>query len=78
MNLVINILLIILSVLSLLGLIFLTQLTFNAKIPIENTVLVSDFSDTKLTISKITLVLVWIQLILSLVATIYAMGVASK
>ena len=71
MNLVINILLIILSVLSLLGLIFLTQLTFKAKTPVENTVLVSDFSDTKLTISKITLVLVWIQLILSLVA---AMG----
>lgn len=74
MHLVINILLIILSVLSLLGLIFLTQLTFKAKSPVENTVLVSDFSDTKLTISKITLVLVWVQLILSLVATIYAMG----
>jgi len=78
MNLLINILLIVLPVLSLLGLIFLTQLTFNAKTPVENNVLVSDFSNTKLTISKITLVLVWIQLILSLVATIYAMGVASK
>lgn len=78
MNLIVNILLITLSILSLLGLVFLTQLAFNAKKPVDNTILVTDFSNTKLTISKITLVLVWIQLILSIVATIYAMGVASK
>ena len=78
MNLIVNILLITLSILSLLGLVFLTQLAFNAKKSVDNTITVTDFSNTKITISKITLVLVWIQLILSLVATIYAMGVASK
>ena len=63
MNVIISIISIVLSILSLFGLIFLTQL---------------DFSNNKLTISKITLVLVWIQLILSLVITIYAMGAASN
>ena len=79
MNVIISIISIVLSILSLFGLIFLTQLAFNAKTDKTlNAVIVTDFSNNKLTISQITLVLVWIQLILSLVATIYAMGVASK
>lgn len=79
MNVIINIISIVLSILSLFGLIFLTQLAFNAKTDKTlNAVLVTDFSNNKLTISKITLVLVWIQLILSLVVTIYAMGAASN
>lgn len=80
MNVIISIISIVLSILSLFGLIFLTQLAFNAKTTDKtlDTVFVTDFSNNKLTISKITLVLVWIQLILSLVITIYAMGAASN
>jgi hypothetical protein len=79
MNVIISIISMILSILSLFGLIFLTQLAFKAKIAKSlDTVLVTDFSNNKLTISKITLVLVWIQIILSLIVTIYAMGAASN
>jgi hypothetical protein len=80
MNVIINIISIVLSILSLFGLIFLTQLAFNAT-PTDktlDTVFVTNFSNNKLTISKITLVLIWIQLILSLVITIYAIGAASN
>ena len=76
MNVIINIISIILSILSLFGLIFLTQLAFNAKTnKTLDTVLVTDFSNNKLNISKITLFLIWTQIILSLIVTIYAMGV---
>ena len=79
MNVIINITSIVLSILSLFGLIFLTQLAFNAKTDKTlNAVIVTDFSNNKLTISQITLVLVWIQLILSLIVTIYTMGAASN
>ena len=79
MNVIISIISMILSILSLFGLIFLTQLAFNAKTDKTlNAVIVTDFSNNKLTISQITLVLVWIQLILSLIVTIYTMGAASN
>lgn len=71
---IINAIYIILSIITFFGLIFLTDLSFNTKIiqsggsgNHDAVIAPQNMNSTKLTISQITVVLVWLQLIFGLV-----------
>ena len=71
---IINVIYIILSIITFFGLIFLTDLSFNTKIIQSGgsgnhdvVIAPQNMNSTKLTISQITVVLVWLQLIFGLV-----------
>ena len=68
-NVIINTIYIILSIITFFGLIFLTDLSFNTKIiksggsGNHDVVAPQNMNSTKLTISQITVVLVWLQIL---------------
>ena len=73
---VINIAVLILSVISIIGLLYLTKFAFKAKsitILNKSTTCVEDMDNTKLNFSKVTVVLLWLQIILNLVASLWNM-----
>ena len=69
--------LIVLSIMNIAGLVFLTQFAFQGKQTDDdnNTVEVTNFSKNKLVYSKVTIVLLWLQITLSVLASV---SVSSK
>jgi hypothetical protein len=67
---IVNIILITLSILSIIGLIYLTQFSFNAKIH-NGEAKVKDMDKNKLIFSKITVSLLWIQIVLVIFSSIW-------
>lgn len=61
---------IVISILSLVGLVYLTQMTFKAKVNNGQDVTIQDISKTKLTFAKATVVLIWINIILGVLGSI--------
>lgn len=70
----INIISIVVALASIIGLIFLTNFTFSAKTKDDKTYTVSNFSGTKLTFSKITIVLLWIQICIVFLAVMWSLA----
>ena len=70
-QIIVSILYILVSILTFVGLIFLTQLSFGTKVQGGNVRPPSNMNSAKLTISRITIALVWFQII---VAVIYAIA----
>jgi len=66
----INILLLILSVICLIGLVWLTQLTFSAKIK-NNQAIIKNMSDNKLLFAKITVIVIWLQIFMIIISSIF-------
>lgn len=73
-QIIVSILYIFLSILTFVGLIFLTELSFGTKVKGGNVTPPPDMNSTKLTISRITIALVWLQII---VAVIYAIAMVA-
>lgn len=68
-----NLVVLTLSIFSIIGLVWLTKFSFNAKVSSGNNskACVSDFDSTKLTFSKITVVLLWIQIALVTLSSLW-------
>lgn len=73
-QIIISILYILVSILTFIGLIFLTELSFGTKVQGGNVTPPPDMNSTKLTMSRITIALVWLQII---VAVIYAIAMVA-
>lgn len=73
-QIIISILYILVSILTFIGLIFLTELSFGTKVQGGNLTPPPDMNSTKLTISRITIALVWLQII---IAFIYAIAMVA-
>lgn len=73
-QIIVSILYILVSIFTFLGLIFLTELSFGTKVKGSNVTPPPDMNSTKLTISRITVSLVWFQII---VAVIYAIAMVA-
>ena len=69
---IISIISIVVALASIIGLIFLTSFTFNAKTNDNKTYTIDNFSGTKLTFSKITIVLLWIQICIVFLAVMWS------
>ena len=70
-----NVISLVLAIISIIGLIYLTQMSFNAKL-LDNYATVDNMSDSKLLFAKTTVVLVWIQIAIALFIAIW--NVTSK
>lgn len=77
-QIIVSILYILLSILTFFGLIFLTQLSFGTKVHSGNVTPPSNMNSTKLTISRITIALVWIQIIVAVIYAIAMIAVKSN
>ena len=73
-QIIVSILYILVSILTFIGLIFLTELSFGTKVKGGNVTPPPKMNSTKLTISRITIALVWLQII---VAIIYAIAMVA-
>jgi hypothetical protein len=69
-----NILLIILSVVAIVGLYILTQFSFKAKIDANNNAIVSNVTKNKLTYTKVTVVVLWVQIFFALITSLWNMS----
>ena len=69
---IMNVALVTLSLLSFAGMIWLTQFSFEAKADGSDAYTVKNFSKTKLTLCRITAVLVWIQMALVILGALWS------
>ncbi len=73
-QIIVSILYILVSILTFIGLIFLTELSFGTKVKGGNVTPPPNMNSIKLTVSRITIALVWLQII---VAVIYAIAMVA-
>jgi len=71
---IISLLILILGIASIIGLCGLTTIAFTAKTSNDTTYTVTGFSKTKMGFSKLTVVLLWIQICLSVLGVLWALG----
>jgi len=69
---IVSLLFVTLSVLSIIGLYWLTDFSFNAKKTSGDTYCVQKYSSTKLGFARLTVVLIWIQIAVSIAAVLWA------
>lgn len=72
-NVIISISMLILSICSIIGLVYLTEFSFNSKKSDDDDkkYCITNFSKTKTTFSRLTVVLLWIQIALTIVSVLW-------